>query len=102
MGTQWISTRDVLDQCHFFQDIPGYIPLAGSPVDDGQCQTVTMPEQEHDRHGEELVYFAGDTGKLCTRVLVTAHMDGEEQVRLEDVVIHLPAAEGQAALRGLG
>jgi hypothetical protein len=42
-----------------------------------------MPDEDHDRHGEDAVDLAGDGGELATGVVPALQIDGEEEVGLE-------------------
>src|SRR5713101_4089278 len=71
-------------------------------IDDGQRQTIAVPEQEHYRHTKELVHFTGDARKLRTRILIACQINSKEQVGLNNHVIHLPATESELSLHDLG
>ena len=64
-----LGELDIADQRDLFQYVLGRVALVEAAVDDGQGQTIAMPEEDQRRHGEEFVQFPGDTGQGRTGVV---------------------------------
>ena len=55
-----VFDADVFDEGNFFKDVLALIPLVQPAIDNGKCQCITDLKKNHDRHGEQAVYLAGD------------------------------------------
>ena len=69
VGAVRVGDADVFDERDFFQHVLGFVAFVEAAVDDGEGERVAVAEQQHDRHGEELVDLAGDARKLGAGVV---------------------------------
>ena len=50
MSAVRIGEPNIFDERDFFEDIPGFIPLVESAIDDGKSKGIAVAKQKYDRH----------------------------------------------------
>ncbi|HOC61076.1 MAG TPA: hypothetical protein PKN70_14060 [Smithellaceae bacterium] len=80
MGAMRTGDGNIFNQRDFFKDILLRIPLMQAAINNGKRQRLAMPEDNHDRHGEDFVYFAGYLRQICARIFRLCQFDGEEKI----------------------
>ena len=72
-----------MDQRDLAQDIFAFIALVLPAVDDGNGQITRHLEQHHDRHGENAVDLAGDSGQFAPCVITRLELHCKEHIGLK-------------------
>ena len=72
-----------MDQRDLAQNVFAFIPLVLPTVDDGNGQITRHLEQHHDRHGENAVDLAGDSGQFAPCVITRLELHRKKYIGLK-------------------
>ena len=87
-----IPEINILDEGYFFEDIAGLVTYTQTTIDNRECECVAVLKKQHRRHWEQFVDFASDLRELGTVVIASIQPECQEDVGLDDGVIHLRLA----------
>ena len=93
MWARWgVLEINILDEGYFFEDIAGGVGCVQTAIDNRQRERLAVLKEQHRRHDEQFVDFAGNLRQLGAAVIAAFQPEREEKVGLDDGVIHLRLA----------